>query len=73
MKTVTSISAVLLLLISIMPAHAYIDAGSGSYLFQIALAGILAAVYSIKLFWQRIKTSISGMMHSRNVQSQGQK
>lgn len=37
------------------PAHAYIDPGSGSYAFQVIIAGIMGAVFSIKLFWTRIK------------------
>lgn len=30
------------------PAHAYIDAGSGSYLVQVLIAGSLGALYSVK-------------------------
>jgi len=74
MKTITSVSAIMLLLICIVPAHAYIDAGSGSYLFQIAMAGLLAIAYSIKLFWQRIRTGVSKMVNSRHdTQSPAQK
>jgi hypothetical protein len=48
---------VLLIVVS-APAHAYIDAGSGSYMLQMSLAGILAVVYVIKLSWLRIKASV---------------
>ncbi len=48
---------VLALLIAVItPAHAYVDAGSGSYMLQMSLAGVLAAVFSIKVIWQRIRT-----------------
>jgi hypothetical protein len=56
MKYVTIIA---LLLIIVAPAHAYIDGGTGSYVVQMTMAGALAVVFSVKLAWQRIRTSIS--------------
>ena len=38
-----------------MPAYAYIDAGTGSYMIQMAMAGILAFVFTLKLSWLHIK------------------
>lgn len=35
-------------------AHAYIDPGSGSYFFQILIAGFLGGLYAVKLFWNSI-------------------
>ena len=35
-------------------AHAYLDPGTGSYVFQILVAGLLGFAFSIKLFWKRI-------------------
>ncbi len=35
-------------------AIAYIDPGSGSHLFQVLIAGLLAALYGIKVYWLRI-------------------
>ena len=34
----------------------YIDPGSGSYLLQAIIAGLLGAAFWIKMSWQRIKT-----------------
>ena len=34
---------------------AYLDPGTGSYLLQLALAGVLGASYAIKHFWSRLK------------------
>ena len=34
---------------------AYLDPGTGSYLFQLALAGVLGASYAVKHFWARLK------------------
>ena len=53
MKTLTIVA---LFLIALAPAHAYIDAGSGSYILQMTMAGILAFAYTIKLSWNRLKT-----------------
>jgi hypothetical protein len=33
---------------------AYIDPGTGSYMLQLALAGLLGAGYTIRRFWTRI-------------------
>ena len=43
-----------LLLVSSRAAHAYIDAGSGTYLFQMAIAGIVGVLYTVKLSWKRL-------------------
>ncbi len=34
---------------------AYLDPGSGSYLFQMLIAGILAGLYTMKSTWARLK------------------
>ena len=46
---------VALMVVFLAPANAYVDAGSGSYMIQMGLAGLLAAIFSVKLAWQRIK------------------
>lgn len=35
-------------------AYAYLDPGSGSYLLQILMAGLLAASFMFKSFWQGV-------------------
>lgn len=35
-------------------ANAYLDPGTGSYILQIIVAGILSSLYFIKLYWIRI-------------------
>ena len=34
---------------------AYLDPGTGSYLLQLTLAGLLGASYAVKHFWSRLK------------------
>lgn len=45
---------ILSFLLSVAPAHAYIDPGSGSYLFQLLIAGLLGSLFAIKSFWHKI-------------------
>ena len=47
----------ILLACSVCPtaAHAYIDPGSGSYILQIVVAGLLAVSFTIKTFWSNLK------------------
>lgn len=35
-------------------ALAYVDPGTGSYIFQMALASILGASFVLKTYWQKI-------------------
>ena len=37
-----------------LPAQAYIDPGSGSFIFQVVVGGLLGAAFAIKTFWRRI-------------------
>ena len=53
---VATITGVIVLYYSIFArdAYAYLDPGTGSYLFQLLIATIIGGIYSIKLFWARI-------------------
>lgn len=35
-------------------AGAYIDPGTGSYVLQVAIAFLIGAAFSVKIFWKRI-------------------
>jgi len=48
-----------LVLISASDAWAYIDPGAGSYLFQLMIAGGLASLYTVRRYWQSLKTMLS--------------
>lgn len=43
------------LLGSVEDAHAYLDPGTGSYVFQMVIAVLLSAAFTIKHFWYRLK------------------
>jgi hypothetical protein len=41
-------------LIAVPGANAYIDPGSGSFIFQVLIGGLLAGAVAVKHFWRRI-------------------
>lgn len=43
-----------------LDAWAYLDPGTGSYILQLALAGILASMFTLKMYWQRLKAWFAG-------------
>ena len=45
------------------PAHAYLDAGSGSVMVQLLLAGTAGIVVLAKMFWQRLCNKIKELRH----------
>ena len=51
---------------SVAPAHAYIDAGSGSYILQMSMAGILAFAFTLKLAWTRVKAFFAGLFGGKS-------
>lgn len=66
MKTVKiTLLALSFLIASTGQAHAYLDPGSGSYIIQFIIAGLVGSLFGIKTFWLQIKTFIGGFF-SRN-------
>jgi hypothetical protein len=65
--------AVLLLALVLAPsvAHAYLDPGSGSYVLQILLAGIVAGLFTLKLFWVRVLGFFSNLFGRRGAGKPG--
>jgi hypothetical protein len=59
-KIVWTLYLTLLLFFVCLPvANAYLDPGSGSFIFQAAVAAIMAASLGIKIFWRRILSLFS--------------
>lgn len=55
MKPIDSSCVLCTLILSIpAPAQAYLDPGTGSIVFQVAMGGLLAALAAAKLYWKRI-------------------
>ncbi len=52
----------LLLIVSERPAHAYIDPGTASYLFQLIAGAVLGVVFVMRTYWNRIVTSVRSLV-----------
>ena len=63
MKCIKLFSLFLLLFFFTMThrAYAYIDPGTGSYILQMAIAGIVGSLFAVKVFWNKIKLFFSGL------------
>ena len=51
--------AVAALLLLPRPALAYLDPGSGSFIYQILIASLLGASVAVKMYWRKIKSFIA--------------
>ncbi len=63
----------LVLLILTRDAHAYLDPGTGSYIFQLVIAGILGASLAIKIYWGKIKIFFSQLASKKKAEEIGGK
>ena len=57
-------------LIATGTAYAYLDPASGSYILQILTAFFFAALFSVKLFWNKIKSFFKKSDRSRKPDSE---
>jgi len=64
-KTILT-TLVLLHVITTQPAHAYIDPGTGSYILQMTIAALLAGLFTMKLFMNKIKTLFKNFFSRKN-------
>lgn len=58
----TLMLATALSLTVIEPAHAYIDMGTGSLIFQMLVAGIVGAGFTIKMYWHALKRKVNRLL-----------
>lgn len=49
--------------------YAYIDPGTGSYVFQVTIAFLITAVFTVKSFWSRIKLFIVNMFSKQEIKN----
>jgi len=57
---VVAVLCLAFLSVSLPTAQAYVDPGSGSFIFQALVGGLLAAGLAVKVFWRRIVSFVSG-------------
>lgn len=55
MKLVQLLAILFVCLCYSQSAIAYLDPGTGSLILQMLIAGIIGAMYTIKLYWYRLK------------------
>jgi len=46
-------------------AYAYLDPGTGSYIFQVLIATFIGALFTIKMYWQKIKHAILNLFSKK--------
>jgi hypothetical protein len=51
-RTLLLLALPLLLLPSV--AHAYLDPGTGSYVLQLLIGGLLGGLFAVGMFWRRV-------------------
>jgi hypothetical protein len=49
-------------------AWAYVDPGTGSYLFQLAAAGFLAGMFTLRRYWDVVKSRFGRQAMSARVE-----
>jgi len=52
---------VLLCSVSTSVSYAYLDPGTGSYVFQLLIAGLLGLLFLLKVYWNRVKSFVVGV------------
>ena len=58
MKRIHSITLVILITTFSNSVYAYLDPGAGSFILQMLIAGILGAIYTLKLYWYGLKSFV---------------
>ena len=46
-------------------AFAYLDPGTGSYIFQVLVATLIGGLFTIKMHWQKIKNFFSNLFSKK--------
>ena len=44
------------------PAFAYLDPGAGSFMLQMLIAGVMSAMFAIKMYWYRLKAFVARLL-----------
>ena len=47
------------------PAHAYLDPGTGSYVFQMVMAAVVSGAFLVKTYWRRLVEALRGRRNRR--------
>lgn len=61
----------LLVILFPKPVYAYLDPGTGSYLFQILIAGVLGSLFFVKSIFRRVKGFLKRIFKKNKVANKG--
>ncbi len=50
-------------------SYAYLDPGTGSYIFQIILASLVGVAFTIKIYWTKVKAFLVNLFSKRSQKS----
>ncbi len=64
-----AVVALVLVLIS-GNAYGYIDPGTGSYLLQLLIAGVMGSLFVIGMFWRKVKAFFLSRFTKENPQEE---
>ena len=65
-KIFTAILVFMIILALVGEAQAYLDPGTGSQLLQLFLAGLLGALFTIKMYWKKFKNFFKNFMTKKS-------
>lgn len=58
--------AILLYVLFPTHAYAYLDPGSGSYIFQLIIAAVVGFGFLLKVYWRKVKSFVTGMFSDQS-------
>jgi hypothetical protein len=56
------LTVLLLLAVAERPAEAYVDPGSASYIFQLAMGALLGGIFVVRTYWSRLVTAVRSVV-----------
>ncbi len=62
MKLIDSVIMTGILITIAQPAFAYLDPGAGSFMLQMLIAGVMSAMFAIKMYWYRLKAFVARLL-----------
>jgi len=60
---------IFLIFFPLQSVYAYIDPGTGSYMIQLAIAGLLGGIFTLKMFWKKILLFFKELINKINGRS----
>lgn len=57
-----------MVLIAPRQAYAYLDPGTGSLLIQMLIGGVIAGLYTIKMYWYQLKSFLKRKLGNEDIE-----